>query len=217
MNLRFLSKKISQSEEDEKVVLDFSTWSEIPQFISVKDLKITHRQMNRSFGLIDNLIIEISNDTSILLGLWILGCYSQSLHSHYFLEIKDKDSDIAKIKLVIDSQHGPIISLSRFKWYPSEIEQFVRDKAFYLGSKPNMFVTKEPSSEGSISLQGFGSIGGACFAAEFFLNFGSKCSNHVNYEYLKEQWSADLLGRDSCEVRIQKLDAEKINLFDLDK
>jgi hypothetical protein len=222
MNIKFLINEYQNIEPDEGINITFEEWDEIPQNIVIKDIFTINTQRYRDFGLIDHIQIEMSESSSTLLGLWILGCYYQKKHSHYTIQLTHKNSDVKTIKMNIESDPTLNISLDSFNWFPERIDDF--EQPTYTNIKPYMKLsssTKEIYNSENYDqrdlLIGFGNLSAACILAEFFLNFGHNLSKDTNYEYLKEIYSSDFLNNNSCEVRVHKIDAPKFNVFDSEK
>ncbi len=220
MNINFLINEYQNIDPDEGINITFEEWDEIPQNIVIKDMFTKNTQRYRDFGLIDHIQLEMSESSSTLLGLWILGCYYQKKYSNYTIQLTHKNSDVKTIKINIEKEPVLNVGLDSFKWYPERIDDF--EQPLYAGIKPHMKLssgTGEMFSSKNYNqrdlLEGFGNLSAACALAEFFLNFGHNLSKETNYDYLKEAWSSDFLNTNSCEVRVHKIDAPKLNIFDV--
>lgn len=113
------------------------------------------------------------------------------------------------------------VNLDCFKWFPERIDDF--EQPSYTDIKPHMKLsssTEEIYNTDNYNqrdlLEGFGNLNAACALAEFFLNFGHKLSKNTNYDYLKEIFSSDFLNSNSCEARVNKIDAPRVNIFDIE-
>lgn len=221
MNIKFLINEYQNIDADDGKLITFDEWDEIPQNIVINDIRTINTQRYRDFGLIDHIQLELSENSSTLLGLWILGCYYQKKHSHYTIQLTHKSSDVKTIKMNIAKEPTLNVSLDSLKWFPERIDDI--EQPSYTNIKPYMKLSsseKEMFNTENYSqrdlLEGFGNLSAACALAEFFLNFGHKLSENTNYDYLKEIWSRDYLNSNSCEVRVHKIDAPKFNIFDIE-
>jgi len=218
MNFKFLINEYQNVNPDNGKLIKFDDWDEIPQNIMMSDIRTMNTQRYRDFGIIDHIQLELSNNASTILGLWILGCHYQKKYTHYTLDLTHKNSDVKKIKIKIKKEPILNTTLDSFKWFPERIDAF--EQPLYTNKKPHMKLTSDTEElynnenyQQRDVLEGFGNLNAACALAEFFLNFGHNLSQNTNYEYLKEIFSNDFLNTSSCEVRVHKIDAEKFNVF----
>lgn len=194
----------------------------IPKSLTTNEIIIDLRQRFVSYGLIDNLMVRLSKETSIAFGLWILGCYFQQNYELYTLKITNENSAIKEIWIDFRSDRffdvnnqeyflnnqNPQVTLDKFCWTADSVENFDLN-SFYLNQKISLFVTNSVEEYFNMEqfyerdiLKGFGNIGGGLLAAEFFLNFGLTKSN-VNYEYIKYKFGLNLADENSCEIRAE--------------
>lgn len=217
MNLRFLINEYQNCPIDQKKIISFDSWDDIPQELSIDDLYTTQTQRYRDFGLIDHILMEISPKSATLLGLWIMGCFKQKKYKEYSMVLLHEKSDTKSIHLILKENNNIKTTLSEFVWIPELIDNF--EQPNYFGEKPHArltnneeFYTKENYATRD-RLEIHCGLGSACALAEFFLNFGHTVSDNTNYEYLKEIYSSDFLDVNSCEMRVHKIDAVKRNIF----
>ncbi len=196
----------------------------VPEEIATSHIEVLLRQRYTSYGLIDDVIIRTDRTHSTALGLWILAATLQRRHKEYRLRLANEAASsegspqIKTIALeqLYQKEIGLLVQPSRFVWNPSNLEDFCRRASTspYLGQKPSVKVSnaaREWYSQTEYAardvLVGFGPMGGACIAAEFFLNFGSPlCA--MNYEYLKYERASEVADSDSCELRVEINDIE---------
>lgn len=218
MDIRFIVNDFQNCPSDKKKYISFEEWDVLPQDLIISDLTTTHTSRYRDFGLIDHILLEISSKSATFLGLWILGCHYQKRYDQYNLKITNKESDVKIISLMLKDFSNIKVQMQNFEWTPECIDDF--EEPFYFNEKPNIkFTTTEDqytvqSHNNRDCLEIISGLGGACALAEFFLNFGHSISSNTNYEYLKEIYSSDFLGRNSCEMRVHKIDAKKYSIFE---
>jgi hypothetical protein len=229
MNLEIFNAKIEKIKGIEfgtRIDFDINSFPHIPEIIKSNRIKVHLRQRFTSFGLIDNVIISITKNDSIALGLWILGSYFQKKFDKYILQLDDDDSLIREIwidcrpnmtadkKMILDN---PVIdtTLKKFVWTAISVEDLVRSAPVDNNQKISLYVTNSEEDYFTMEqfykrdiLIGFGGIVGGCLAAEFFLNLGLDKSD-VNYEYIKYEYLAQNLAcESSCEARVELIHTE---------
>lgn len=230
-------KELKKIDFGAKVEFAPDSFPLIPETISDANIYIDLRQRFVSYGLIDNLIVHLSKDSSIAFGLWILAAYFQRKYDKYVLRLNNENSAIKEVRIdfrgdkvfTVDAGGAPDASfqnnrrihvgLNKFVWTADSVETFASHRAPGFYGKISLYVTNavedyftmEQFNERDV-LIGFGEIGGGCLAAEFFLNFGLEKSD-VNYEYIKYQYSAQSLAdENSCEIRAELIhDLQKTN------
>jgi hypothetical protein len=203
----------------------------IPETITDADIYIELRQRFVSYGLIDNLIVHLSKDSSIAFGLWILAAYFQGKYDKYVLRLENENSAIKEVwidfrgdKVFTAGAAEPSfvdnrrirVRLDKFVWTADSVETFAQNRSPYFNQKISLCVTNTVEDYFTMEqfyqrdvLIGFGEIGGGCLAVEFFLNFGLEKSN-VNYEYIKYQYAArNLADENSCEIRAELTGAKR--------
>lgn len=210
MNIQSIAKEIQESTIGEERKFEFSAFDQIPNEDELIGFCADSRQRYLSNGIIDNLIIEITPETSAKLGLFILLAQAQRTSETYTLNILDQDSDVRQIEIYIEERCPVNFELTSFSWVPQLVDEFTADPQLYFGHKPHLVLTNESNEwqsaealTGRDILMGFGSTGGALVVAEFFLNFSLSSSN-VNYDYMKYEYAPSILDETSCEVRVQR-------------
>lgn len=223
MNLEIFNEmieKIKGIEFETQIDFDISSFPEIPENIKTDQIKILLRQRFVRFGLIDNVIIQLTKKDSIALGLWILGTCFQKKFDKYVLHIDSEGSSIKEIwidfrpkmapkgEIILDNPHIQK-TLKKFVWNANSVEDFTRSTSLYNQQKTSIFVTNPLEDWFTLDqfykrdiLVGFGKIEGVCIAAEFFLNLGLDKS-YVNYAYIKYEYAPNIACENSCEIRAE--------------
>lgn len=225
MNLdifRDKADKLKDLDFGAKTEFTSDSFPEIPQSLTTNQIIIHLRQRFVSNGLIDNLIVYLSKENSIVFGLWILGCYFQHNYELYTLKLTNENSAIKEIWIdfrgdrffnvsnqeYFSNNQNPQVNLDKFCWTADSVENFDLN-SFYFNQKISFYVTNSVEEYFNMEqfyerdiLIGFGNIGGGLLGAEFFLNFGLTKSN-VNYEYIKYECGLNLADENSCEIRAE--------------
>lgn len=182
----------------------------VPNNVVISGIKLKLRQRFTTFGLVDSLVLYLSKETSILLGLWILGAAFQNNYEKYYLEISEESSKIKEIRLDFDKTSNIKTKLEEFIWTPKLIEKFSQDIFLNEDSKVLASVTNKEQDVFTNEqfynrdiLRLYGNTFNFCKLAEFFLDFGLSASNS-NYEILnQENQQNNLLKQRSAEFRVE--------------
>ncbi len=194
----------------------------VPEELSDNHIRVLFRQRHASYGLLDDVILLTDRLHATALGLWILAATLQRRHKEYHIILAnetpapDGSPQIKTIALeqLYQKEVGLLVQPTKFVWPPRDLAEFCRDasRAPYLGQKPSLKVSNaarvcytQAEYAARDVLVGFGPLGGACIAAEFFLNFGSPVCT-MNYEHLKNEHTNAIADSNSCDLRVQLKD-----------
>jgi hypothetical protein len=200
-------------------------FTEIPELVCSDEISAVNRNRFVSFGLIDNVVLTVSEESSFLLGQWIMGCFFQKNYPHYTIQLTGKKRGLEYIRLVVAEEWYVRKSLDMFSWNPKNSEQFLygvtlqrhREMGFRVTNLEDDWFTMEHFHERNV-LTGFDGIEGGLLAAEFFLNFGAN-KEQINYDVLYHLGEPPHIAKDwSCEMRVELSDirADQTNDAGLD-
>lgn len=184
-----------------------------PERVSCDQIAITSRQIYRGNGMIDNLRIRVTKESSTLLGCWILAGHLRGNGETYVIELPASDGGVSEIQMPTSERFlcGVEVTAARFVWSPGFKMAERCGAGTFLGEQGEIHVADEEGEwdrdiEQRHVLKGFGRLGGACRVASFFLDFGLQSSG-VNYDYLKDDNHSSIVSTDSCEARVELWDA----------
>jgi hypothetical protein len=213
-------KSASEIPDDGEFVFSNNVFPDIPQELD-SEISIAIRMIRRGNGSMDNLLMKVSKQEVFALGLWIIGAFFQKKYKSYSLNLNYKMDDghyIQKLEINLENSNQPLdLNVSQFKWIPTSVENFVTFLPPYYNQRPYIVRTCEHKDYCNCTdwdlkvLKGFGNLAASFFAAEFFLNLGWKHSD-INFEYFKDSFNPSIGSDDSCEMRVELLEASNFIL-----
>lgn len=209
--------RVAQSldERAPPVTFEASMFPNLPAEVQASGITIEKRQVYRGSGLMDSVRIVLDRDHSTALGLWILAAALQKRHAACCLHLPSSDAGLRKIIWLAESRSGPGVNIrdASFVWVPGALSADLSSgmQHLYLSQTAQLTIVNDDGDwdaplETRDVLQGRGGTGAACMLAAFFLDFGLS-SNELNYDYIKDDGSSQLLNASSCEARVELPDA----------
>lgn len=199
-----------QSSEERQRKLVSSSFEEIPQKSVCHEINGRLRHRFCVSGLIDNVVLSISQNSATLLGLWLAGISLQLKYPVYRLCLVDSESGINEIWC--ETASGKTDSRKEvFEWKSKDSFEFIDDLSgskcgklhFSVTNEKHDWITMDEFYQRNILL-GFGGIEQTRQMARTFLNLGSSSElGYVTLKHLEENRIAEIADIDSCEFRIE--------------
>ncbi|HUF03992.1 MAG TPA: hypothetical protein VMM38_07430 [Aridibacter sp.] len=181
-----------------------------PQTVHCPEIAGSIRQRYTSFGLIDNVVLDVSHISSFWLGQWMIGCVFSDQFSSYSIISEKEKGTLRELRVDLPQTWNLKDALVEFVWNPKNSEEFLIESRrlndalmeFHVTNATDEWITIEEFNDRNV-LAFSGGIRGIVRTGEFMLNFGAN-KEEINYDVLHHIAEPPFIADEgSCELRVE--------------